>query len=216
MTRGDAMSHEQARDLLPWLVNDSLKADERDRVDEHAKSCVICRRELAELGNLRASIAQYDDPIAVPAPDMRRINARIDALIEKETRLQRLLSGLREFMASPWRIAFAAQTALLLILGTAMLWPQDAPVDYITLTSPQTLPDGAYIRVVFDPTLGGPELSDLLDAMHLTLVEGPSDRGVATLGFTAAASVAERHDVVANLLTNPAVLFAVPVTSGAQ
>jgi hypothetical protein len=45
----DVTSHEQARELLPWLVNDSLAANERTLVREHAKNCVICRKELAEL-----------------------------------------------------------------------------------------------------------------------------------------------------------------------
>ena len=217
MNRSELLSHEQARELLPWLVNDSLDAGERELVDEHAKSCVICRRELAELESLQASVSQTADPIAVPAPDMRRINARIDALIEKENRAQILLSRLREFLGSPWRIAFAAQTALLIVLGTALFWPQSEQAEYITLTVPQqVLPDGQYIRVVFDPNVGAAELPGVLDTLNLTIVEGPSERGVATLRLAAGVSAADRDGLVADLLTNPAVLFAEPVTTGAQ
>ena len=40
------ISHDQAFELLPWLVNGSLAAGERDAVEEHLRSCLPCRREL--------------------------------------------------------------------------------------------------------------------------------------------------------------------------
>ncbi len=216
MNRHEPMSHEQASELLPWLINNSLAEGERDLVRAHATSCVICRRELHELENLRDSISDASTATTIPAPDMRRINARIDALIEKENRGQILLTKMREFFGSPWRIAFAAQTAVVVVLATVLLWPQVDEPGFTTLTDPQNLPDGQYVRVVFEPTLPASDLSRLLDTMNLTIVDGPSDRGVYTLRLSITLSAADRAAIVADLSSNDGVVFAQPVPSGVQ
>lgn len=208
----EVMSHGEAVELLPWLVNDSLEAGERDGVLEHARNCVICRREMAELESLRDSISHAADSTAIPTSDMRRINARIDAW---ENRGQPLMAKLRELIGSPWRVAFAAQTVLLLVLGTALLWPNGDGAKFTTLTVPEKLPDGHYVRVVFDPDLAAGEVPRLLGQMNLTVVAGPSERGVYTLGLPGQASTTERDAVVSDLQTHPGVLFAQPVTRGA-
>ena len=56
MITHEAMSHDECVELLPWLVNDSLQGRERQAVQAHATSCIICRRELAELEVLQHSI----------------------------------------------------------------------------------------------------------------------------------------------------------------
>ncbi len=211
MSSSEVISHEDARELLPWLVNESLADEERDLVNQHARNCVICRRELEELERLHESIATVGDASPVPAPDLRRINARIDAMMAKEHRGRLLISRLREIVGSPLRLAFAMQTALLVVLGAALFWPQAEQAEFTTLTVPEQLPDGQYIRVVFDPNLDSSEWSGLLDGMSLTIVDGPSDRGVATLRIAASASGTNPDTVITNLLSNPGVLFAVPV-----
>jgi len=208
----EVMSHGEAIELLPWLVNDSLDNAERDSVLEHARSCVICRREMADLESLRNSVSHAAGLTATPALDMRRINARIDAW---ENRDQALMSRLRELIGSPWRVAFAAQTVLLIVLGTALLWPDRDGARFTTLTAPEKLPDGYYVRVVFDPDLGAGELSRLLGQMNLTVIAGPSERGVYTLSIPGRVSATERDAVVSDLLTHSGVLFAQPVARGA-
>ena len=64
MNRDKVIAHDEARGLLPWLVNESLDAGELDRVREHANSCVICRRELEDLQHLQASIRRDADAIS--------------------------------------------------------------------------------------------------------------------------------------------------------
>lgn len=213
MTRHEPMSHEQASELLPWLVNNSLPESERDLLKEHATSCVICRRELRELENLRDSISEASAATTVPAPDMRHINARIDALIEKEGRGLRLWSNVREFFHSPLRIAVAAQAVLVVVLATLLLLPQADEPRFTTLADPENLPDGLYVRVVFEPTLPASDMSTLLDRMDLTIVDGPSARGVYTLQLTSDLSTSDRAAIVAELSSNDGVVFAQPVPS---
>ena len=61
---------DEAIELLPWLVNDSLQPDEREVVQAHATSCVICRRELDELRALHQAIDSTAAVIETPAPDI--------------------------------------------------------------------------------------------------------------------------------------------------
>lgn len=215
MNTRNPMPHEEAIELLPWLINDSLSGDERDTVLDHARSCVICRRETKALENLRDSVKRVFSPVPIPAPDMRNINARIDALIHRQNLGQRWLSWVAGFFVSPWRIAFVAQTVLLVVLGTAMLWPTTRNAEFTTLTQSQDLADGHYLRVVFSPDLTHARLGTLLDDLGLAIVDGPSERGVYTLATDNSMIVAERDIALTHLSNHRSVLFAQPVDLGA-
>jgi len=51
-----SITHTRAFELLPWLVNGSLGAEERDIVEQHVGSCLACHRELKEQQRLRAAL----------------------------------------------------------------------------------------------------------------------------------------------------------------
>lgn len=210
----ESMSHEQAVELLPWLVNDSLAEQEKAAVHAHAQSCVICRRELHDLEKVRESIISARDSAPIPEPDMRNINAQIDALIDRRNRGRELLARLREVFDSPWRIAFAAQTGILIVLASVLFWPKPEGGEFTTLTEAQNLADGQYIRVVFSPDLQPSEITTLLDQQDLTIIDGPSMRGVYTLGV--ADNDLNNDTVLSDLQVNPDVLFAQPVFVGAE
>lgn len=210
----ESVSHEQAAELLPWLVNESLDADEKEGVIEHARACVICRRELDELERLRDSMVP--ESLAIPAPDMRRINARIDRLIDRQKWGRILITRAREAFDGPWRIAFVAQSILLIVLASILLWPEPDNAEFTTLTEPGDLPSGTYVRVVFSPELAKPELAMLLDRFELRVVDGPSNRGVYTLGPADSISLEDRDNLVLFLQGDPRVLFAQPVIHGTK
>lgn len=212
MTGYDVMSHEEAIEMLPWLVNNSLGESERGAVQAHAESCIVCRRELAELEALQQSIQTV--AVEAPAPDMRRINARIDAQLQHESRARDALTALRGFFASPWRAAFAAQS--LALVAVAALWLQadtDEP-QFRTLTTPDTLTAGNYLRVVFDPDLEPAAIDALLADAGLGVVAGPTERGVVTLRFADTAAEDDRSVVTEALRRDPRVLFLQPVAGG--
>lgn len=212
MNAPDMLPHEKATELLPWLVNDSLDEDEKVAVLEHAGACVICRRELGDLERLRDSISRVSTALPTPAPDMRNINARIDALIDRRNWGRNLLSQARETFESPWRIAFAAQSILLIVLAGVLLWPKSENAEFTTLTQPDNLPDGHYVRVVFSPELAQSELLTLLGKFELKVIEGPSSGGVYTLGLAEFLSAEDRDKLLKSLQDDPKVLFAQPVS----
>ena len=106
---GYKMTHDAAAELLPWLANDSLPHDEKGRVLAHAKSCVVCRKELAELEALRDTVSAGAVDAYVPPVDMRRINRRIDAYMDKRRRVPRAFEALGAFFSSPWKAAAACR-----------------------------------------------------------------------------------------------------------
>ncbi len=56
MTELSELDHHTAHELLPWLANGTLAAAERDGVESHVRSCIVCRRELKELERLRLAV----------------------------------------------------------------------------------------------------------------------------------------------------------------
>ena len=208
MAAHEEMTHDQAIELLPWLVNESLDAEQRDAVRAHAATCVICRREVAELEVLQRSIRHLPAQEAVPDPDMRRINARIDAKLDRELRPARALSYLRSWFGSPLRFAFAAQTMVLLAITVIWFLPDEADPVFQTLTSTEPLPAGHYLRVVFDPTVEEVGLAALLESSGLSVVSGPSERGVVTLRFQDGEGSADRDEIIRQMRDDSRVLFA--------
>lgn len=208
------LSHEQAAELLPWLVNNSLDGEEKENVLEHALDCVTCRRELEELERLSNSIANAAESTLIPAPDMRNINARIDRSIDRQNWVREWFSRIHDAITGPWRVALAVQMGLIIVLASVLFWPGSGDPEFTTLTQPKNMPDGHYIRVVFSPDLAAPELSRLLDEMALTVADGPSARGVYTLGISQTMSEDERAWLLANLQRDPNVLFAQVVVHG--
>lgn len=207
----ESLPHEHAMEMLPWLINDSLPGDERAAVLDHAQSCVMCRREMKSLEELRDSVSRLSSPVPIPEPDMRNINARIDKLINRQNWARRSVSWIGDFFASPWRVAYVAQTMLLVVLAAALLWPATRDTEYTMLTQASDLADGYYVRVVFSPDLAHSDLKELLDELELTVVAGPSDRGVYTLATENSFVITERDAALASLSKNRSVLFAQPV-----
>jgi hypothetical protein len=181
-------------------------------VREHSRNCVICRRELEELETVAARIAA-SSRVPLPPPDMRRINARIDAELQRAGRGSALLARLRDWGANPWRVAFALQTVVLVALAVAWLRPDEPDALYTTLTAPaESAGDGEYLRVVFEPGLEAGAIDALLAERGLVVTAGPSPRGVYTLEFTAIRDAGGRAAVLAELQADPQVLFVQPVT----
>ena len=202
------ISHEQAIELLPWLLTGSMQSEELAKVRAHAVSCVICKRELQELEVISDVISDEAGSQPVPPPDMRNINARIDRLVEREGRLRTLISRLGGGILQPWRLAFAIQTAVVVALAAVVFWPGSDDAEYVTLTQPQQMPDGHFVRIVFNPDMSLSELAGLLEESGLTVADGPSARGVYTLGAPEGLSESERALLLAKLQQEPGVLFA--------
>jgi hypothetical protein len=212
MTSYEHSAHETALELLPWLVTGSLSGDEASATREHASSCVICRRELGSLELLHDQISPASEAHALPDPDMRAINRRIDDLIDRQNGWQDTLLRMQKFARSPWRIAFVAQSVALLVLAAILLTPSPPQAEFITLSNPSAFTETGFIRVVFSPDLDDQALSGLLSEYDLSVIDGPTERGVYTLGTSSPLGEHAHSQLVAMLQGHSAVLFAQTVT----
>lgn len=208
MNTPETVTHEEAIELLPWLVNGSLEQTESAAILAHARFCVTCRTELDGLADVQRTIVDDSTARPVPAPDMRRINRRIDELTTRRTPVQRLVARLHGLFANPWRTAFVTQTVVLTVAVAVWVGREPPMMEFTTLTRSQELPAGDYIRVAFSPALEDARIEQLLDELELSVSNGPSQRGVYTLAMM---SESDREIILAALRSNTDVLFAEPV-----
>ena len=213
MAAPDTLTHEHAVELLPWLVNESLAVDESAAVREHAASCVICRREIDDLRRIHQAAAR--SPAPVPTPDMRRINARVDDAAGRRGPWSGWIATARASARHPWRVAFAAQSLLLLTLLVVIALPNEQPTRFTTLTEYSASPAAATLRVVFDPDLDSLALQAILDEHSVHVIDGPTERGVYTLGLRVGVAITSIEHSAALLNDHPGVLFVQPVASQA-
>ena len=96
----------------------------------------------------------------------------------------------------------------------ALFSPREPATPFTTLSNPGTTANGMTIRAVFSPDLGDEEIGRLLDRFGLSVVGGPSARGVYTLGNHDGLTHGAREAIVARLQGEPGVLFAQPAVTG--
>ncbi len=69
-------AHESIRELLPLAACGALDALEQRRLEEHARECAACRRELETWNAYAQALRQIPQP-ALPAQLMERTRARL-------------------------------------------------------------------------------------------------------------------------------------------
>lgn len=207
MNAADPMTHEEASELLPWAANQTLPREVCEAVLGHSLGCVTCRRELHDLSAFVAGMTSNSHAISVPAPDMRRINQRIDTYIERQGRGARILARVINFFSDPWHAAVAVQSTLLVFFAVLYLAPQPQENAFKTLSAPSLPLQGNHIRAVFGPDLAQSEISGLLQKFDLVAINGPSARGVYTLAYNGSDPL-ENEATAAALRQDKRVLFA--------
>ena len=175
--RTDDPAHRTTEELLPWYLNGTLAADERQRVEAHLVQCPRCRRELESQRALRAVLAG-DEPGRAVERSLERAHDRIDELESgwhPGAIGARLRRGWRE--ARPWlRGALVAQLALVVALAVALIGEHRAPALYRTLGAASAPPGagGARLSIVVDPVALEDELRGVLAEIGARIVErGP-------------------------------------------
>ncbi|HXO19806.1 MAG TPA: zf-HC2 domain-containing protein [Thermoanaerobaculia bacterium] len=221
--------HERVSELIPWYVNGTLAAAERERVEEHLAQCAGCRGEAAAARELGRAFREEEEFAPSPHPlQLARLLARIDEVERQRSRPLRFLRALkargpRTLLASssrPVRRLVAAQAAaLLLVLGAAgaLGWKilrQAPPSTFVTLADPAP---AAQIHVVFAEEASERQIQALLASVHGQIVAGPSPLGVYTLQVPAPAASGDSLAVVLDhLRRSREVSFVVPMAGGAS
>jgi len=156
---------DEAAGLLPWYLNGTLDAAERERVEAWVHATP--ERE-AELEMWRA--VQADARLSLPAPTFDEIGWH---------RLRTQLPAARR--ASWLKIAAAASVLLIAGLQTAILVRDEAGVHRPLSETP--LADQWQLRVRFAESATLVEIGVMLDRHDAQLVAGPSALGLYTLSI---------------------------------
>lgn len=216
--------HRETWDLIPWIVNGTATAAQRDGVEQHLSECADCRDELALQQQFQTGMQAAASGAIDPQPGLQRLFARIDA--EPSV----LDSGGRASMRggparwTPWLAAAVIVQAIGLALLGGMLLGQPAPelaaqsaadAGYRTLSSAPA-PRGATIRLVVSPDTSVAALRHLLGEARLQIVESTADNaafGLAPTDVSLSTNKERMVDPVAWLREQPGVLLAEPVVS---
>jgi len=194
----EPITHDDASTLLPWYVNGTLDAGEREAVEAHLAHCVACRQELAFLREVAAATAENGAP-APAGVDVRSLSGR--------------LRRAWWLTPAPARGLVAAQAAVIagLVVWTAVMPAAPVATYYATLDEPaQPAAPGGRLQLVFAADTTEERLRALLLDHKLRLVAGPSPLGVYTVAVEA-----EGMDGVAamveDLLAKPQIRLAAPL-----
>jgi Putative zinc-finger len=202
--------HQNVQELLPWFQNGTLQGEEAVKVEEHLRGCPGCR---AELECLRVMQSEYlESEVATEAQAaLAKLRPRLqEALPAKRT--PRRSTGRAAALTAPFpvwfKLAMAAQFALVFGLGWAVLQPERAGLAYRVLSA-SGAPERAVgsLVVVFDPAAPQREVARILHASGGRVVDGPTESN----GYVVAVADGGLSAALARLRTEPAVVLAEPL-----
>ena len=227
--------HRQIQLLLPWYVNHSLEQNERKQVENHLRSCILCRRELVVLRKLaedvnqssvldvaaEASFARLRGKLQAAEPDRSFINQQNPDWLKKSANATSGLSvhttnkarRLLRFSGRAGKYVAIAASMLLAMIPVVMQYGRSSgTTDYYTLSDakPES-PTGTQLRIVFSKSLPSAEINLLLEKIHGQLVEGPNSVGAYTARLSTGKDNQDLTAAVAFLRKQQNVLLVEPV-----
>jgi len=225
--------------LLPWYLNQSLEEDERQQVESHLRSCILCKRELVVLQKLAAAVKQSSDLDVAAEASFAGLRAKLQIVepvrqnpessnnqpkpgwFGKRANAAPGLSGhaanrpnrlLRLSGSTVIRFAIAASMLLAMIPLIMQYGRSPVTTDYYTLSAakPES-PAGAKLRIVFSKSLPDAGIEALLEKVHGQLVEGPNSAGAYTVKLDSGKDSLDVTAAVALLRNQQNVLLVEPV-----
>lgn len=184
--------HRDCWDLIPWIANERIAAQDFKRIEAHLSACGRCQDELALQRKVRELMRTDDAIVIAPQASLQKLMQRIDG-VDPDERTETVSSvpeppagrsnqGRR---ASRWlAIAAGIQALAIGLLLAALCWQSQAIMTaprYSTLTTAASAPEGPVIRIVFrnDVTIG--EVNEIVRSLDAHIIAGPNSAGVYTL-----------------------------------
>jgi hypothetical protein len=191
--------HPEISELIPWYVNGTIGATDRQKLDAHFLLCAACRDELLQERRIHQAISADSGIEYMPAASFKRLQARLDGG-DVHASTPRAASAPRAPLfprrgqvrsagrRMPWQRLAAASIAVLAVsisLVSADKWyrlrDRELPSDYHTVTTSVPRAPNEVIRAVFSPTITLVELQAILDEAQLRIISGPTEAGVYSL-----------------------------------
>jgi len=200
------MTHVEAWDQIPWLINGSLDEAASVRLQDHLQHCAACREEVRMQRALLQAMTDAPRVEAMPPASLQKLWDRIDAGQPAAARR----AGPPDMRNPASRYRVAAVAALGLLAGAASMFMiqqlggerQGA----YRAVSDVTGPVQGDLRVVFDSGMTLQQMQAVLERTGMQITAGPSASGVYTLAGEGAQPALEM------LREDPQVRFAEPVS----
>jgi hypothetical protein len=204
VTDHSSLPHSRAFALLPWLVNGTLTGAERHAVEEHARTCIACRRELKEQQRLHLTLRARGTADVSAEAGFDRLERELDPVVHA-----RRLWRKRYAAVAPFAVSAAAGISVLAVLLWFTPLPElDGGGGYTTLATPPTT-GTPLLDVVFAEDTTAAEMQALLNAIGGEIVAGPSDVGRYSVRVAAGRTDAARlRELLDALATDSRVRFA--------
>ena len=200
------VTHTEAFELLPWLLNDTLSPRERAAVEKHIDRCPVCRQELDEQRSVRDLVRESS---LVPIPTSRSFNRLLGRIDASETDVNRSrFSRLRRPFLIAATLAAVSMSVLLMIAVFDKPGSQD---EFVTLTDSSAHSGyGPTLHVVFASNITEADMRAVLLAAGGEIVSGPTSEGIYTIGIAESSDRSSDFDnMLTQLRTNPRVRLAV-------
>ncbi len=176
----DRLTHAQAFELLPWLINGTLCGAELDSVQDHVRSCIACRIAVREQQRLRVAVREQPTVPLSAEVGFEQLTGQLDG----RGALPHFFSA-RQFVGSSRRAHLAAAAALLAaVVGVAWLAGSGvnrAP-EFTTLGKESAI-DDLRIDLIFATWVSESDMRALLSEINATIVGGPSEIGRYTVSI---------------------------------
>lgn len=173
----DSDEHRLAQELLPWLMNGTLDADESVRVSEHLAHCSRCQSDLEEQARLRTL-----DLEARPHADVDRGWASLRSRLNVRGVAQPhpVAGSLRLWWKWGLPLAVALQAAVILVLAVALIAVSSPSETYRAMGAapPVVEPNGL---IVFRRDATNEQMLDALRSGNARIVGGPTVTGAYLL-----------------------------------
>lgn len=231
-TLSSADQHEQIFLLLPWYQNQSLDQDEQQQVESHLRTCLICRREMNEVGKFAAAIKQASvldmaaevsyarlqeklqitKPVTqVPEPSPLKLDEKGKTVSATSGFIGNASSQHRRSLRfnTPLLKRFAIAASLFLAIIPVMMQygrQSSDTADYFTLSAAKPeVHGGTRLRVVFDKSLSMVGIESVLEKIQGKIIDGPNLVGgyTVSLGMDKEAAIALLHNQQNVLLVEP-------------
>lgn len=164
----------RAWELMPWALQDSAPAAQKEWLMAHLARCEACSAEFAQQARLRIAMSLPTDVPLDADAGLARLLERLDA--------PATASGPGRPHSSGWLVRGLAAAVLIQaigigVLGTRLLSDVQAP--YRTLSTPPvaTPAVAGAIRVVPDPAMKMADWNQLLHELGLRVTGGPNAVG---------------------------------------
>ena len=197
--------HMRAQELLPWYVNGTLDAAERDGLEAHLAQCAECTADVRRERLLATRIAELGIDGDLGWEAWRDRMTRLPPRVSTPARL------LRRPVSLGWVVGGQLAAAALIIAVVLPTRQADPAPAYHVLGAAPTARAGNLL-VQFGPEVTTKQVQSALAGADARIVDGPTVTGAYVLHVTEA----ERPAALAKLRGTPGMVLAEPIDEGGK